>query len=136
MSGQARRSRRRRRKPSFAQVVAFEPGRMSPRQAMLAAARAAGCTCEPDIFVFDADRSAGTCSGAYREALRRAGGVGPFSNANVTVGINSELRVGLAGSVTPTPCKQRRFETQNPGVRDFREVSARSSRPGLVEATT
>jgi hypothetical protein len=37
MSGQARRSRRRRRKLSFAQVVAFDPGRMSPRQAMLAA---------------------------------------------------------------------------------------------------
>jgi hypothetical protein len=58
MSGQARRLRRRRPKPFYAQVVEFERGRLTPRQAMLVAARAAGCTCQPDIVVSDIDRSA------------------------------------------------------------------------------
>jgi hypothetical protein len=77
-----------------------------------------------------------TCSGAHREALRRAGGVGPFSAANATVTSDPDLRVGLARPVTHMPRQQRRFETQNPGVSDFREVSARGAELGLAEVAT
>jgi hypothetical protein len=71
VSSRARRSGRRRRKPFYGQVVEFEPGRVSPRQAMLVAARAAGCTCRPDIVVSDADRSAGIYHDSWCALLRR-----------------------------------------------------------------
>jgi hypothetical protein len=71
MSSQARRSRRHRRKPPFAQLVEFEPGRVSARQAMLAAARAAGCTCAPDVVVSDVDQCAGIFHDEWCALLRR-----------------------------------------------------------------
>jgi hypothetical protein len=69
MSNQARRSRR--RKPSLAQLVEFDTGRVSPDQAMLAAARAAGCTCAPDIVVSDGDQSARIYHDSWCALLRR-----------------------------------------------------------------
>jgi hypothetical protein len=64
-----------------------------------------------------------------------AAGLGaPFSTANVTVTSDPDRRVGLARSVTPTARKQRRSEPRNPGVGDFREVSARGSQLGPLEA--
>jgi hypothetical protein len=65
-----------------------------------------------------------TCSGAHREALRRAGGVGPFSRPDVTLTGEGDLRVVPGRSVTPTAHEQRRFEAENRGGGDFREVSA------------
>jgi hypothetical protein len=71
VSGQARHSGWRRHKPAFAQVVEFEPGRVSPRHAMLVAARAAGCTCAPDIVVSDVDHSAAIYHDSWCALLRR-----------------------------------------------------------------
>jgi hypothetical protein len=65
-----------------------------------------------------------TCSGAHREALRRDGGLGPFSTAHVTVASDPGLRVGLDRSVTPRGHKQRLGDPENRGGPDFREVSA------------
>lgn len=65
-----------------------------------------------------------TCSGAHREALRRAGGVGPFSRPQVSPRTEPELRVGLREVVTLTARRQRPFQPENRGVGSFREVSA------------
>jgi hypothetical protein len=77
-----------------------------------------------------------TCSGAHREALRRAGGVGPFSRPDVRPTADPDLRVGLAESVTPTAHEIRRSEAESRGVGDFRGVSPRGPQLGLVKAAT
>jgi hypothetical protein len=55
----------------LAQLVEFELGRVSPRQAMLMAARAAGCTCMPDIVVSGVDECAGIFHDEWCALLRR-----------------------------------------------------------------
>jgi hypothetical protein len=71
MSRSARRSRQRRRTPFYGQLVEFEPGRVSSLQAMLVAARAAGCTCAPDIVLSDVDKCAGIYHDSWCALLRR-----------------------------------------------------------------
>jgi hypothetical protein len=52
-------------------MVVFETGRVSPREAMLAAARAAGCTCAPNILLSDVDHCAGVYHDDWCALLRR-----------------------------------------------------------------
>lgn len=70
MSGRARRPGRR-TPPARAQVVMFDLARVDPRKAMLAAARAAGCTCSPDISVSDVEHEAFVYHDAWCALLRQ-----------------------------------------------------------------
>lgn len=65
-----------------------------------------------------------TCSPACRKRLDRADGIGPFSRPDVTPSDEGGLRVAPGRFVTPTPREHGRFETENRGVGDFREVAA------------
>lgn len=63
-----------------------------------------------------------TCSPAHRKALDRAGGVGPFSRLDVTPTSEVDQSPGPARFVTPTARKQGRFEAENRGEAESREV--------------
>ena len=65
-----------------------------------------------------------TCSPTCRKRLDRAGGVGPFSSPDVTPTGGDDSRVASGPTVTPTPGQNGRFEGENPGVGDVREVVA------------
>jgi hypothetical protein len=63
--------RKRKPKPPVEQFVVFEPDLVSSRDAMLAAARAAGCTCRPDIVVCDLHRRAAIFHDEWCALLRQ-----------------------------------------------------------------
>ena len=58
------------RRTPYAQHVVLSPD-LSPREALLVAARAAGCTCSPDIHVCHAHRRAVLAHDRWCGLLRR-----------------------------------------------------------------
>jgi hypothetical protein len=82
----------------------------------------AGRCCEWCGKAIAGRRDRRTCSGAHREALRRAGGVGPFTPRDVTPTNVSGRSITPDESVTPRAHEQGRFELRNRGGGDFREV--------------
>jgi hypothetical protein len=63
-----------------------------------------------------------TCSNRCREALRRGGGVGPFSRPEATFTGRSDPRVGPRESVTLTPLCKADSRRRNRGSGTSREV--------------
>jgi hypothetical protein len=68
-----------------------------------------------------------THSPACRKALERAGGIGPFTRPAAAASGQDDLRVGLAGSVTPMPRRDGLNPSRKRGVGDCREVSTTAS---------
>ena len=71
MMGRAARQMRRRRRAVWNQVVVFEPDPTDSYEAMLVAARAAGCTCAPYVYMSDLEREAAVYHDSWCALLRR-----------------------------------------------------------------